>query len=47
MRWRPSPRTGIPDPFDRIIAATALTLGLPLLTADERIREALGERAVW
>src|SRR5277367_5730548 len=25
------------DPFDRIIAATALTEGIPLVTADERI----------
>jgi PIN domain nuclease of toxin-antitoxin system len=40
-------REEVPDPFDRIIAATALLAGLPLLTADERIRAALGERAVW
>ena len=26
------------DPFDRIIVATALTEGIPLVTADERIR---------
>jgi PIN domain nuclease of toxin-antitoxin system len=25
------------DPFDRMIAATALRLGIPLITADERI----------
>jgi PIN domain nuclease of toxin-antitoxin system len=37
----------VTDPFDRIIAATALLAGLPLLTADARIREALGERAGW
>jgi PIN domain nuclease of toxin-antitoxin system len=41
------PRETVPDPFDRIIAATALTLDLPLVTADESIHEALGERAVW
>lgn len=37
----------VPDPFDRIIAATALTIDLPLVTADERIHESLGERAIW
>ena len=40
-------REQVPDPFDRIIAATAVLADLPLLTADERIRSALGERAVW
>jgi PIN domain nuclease of toxin-antitoxin system len=40
-------REQVPDPFDRIIAATALLADLPLLTADARIRAALGERAVW
>ncbi len=40
-------REQVPDPFDRIIAATAVLADLPLLTADERIRTALGERAVW
>lgn len=40
-------RDAVPDPFDRIIAATALTAGLPLVTADERLRAALGERTVW
>jgi len=37
----------VPDPFDRIIAATALAVGLPLVTADEQIQKALSERAVW
>lgn len=37
----------VPDPFDRIIAATAVAVDLPLVTADEQIQEALGERAVW
>ena len=40
-------RDAVPDPFDRIIAATALTTDLPLVTADERLHAALGERAVW
>jgi PIN domain nuclease of toxin-antitoxin system len=40
-------RDQVPDPFDRIIAATALLADLPLVTADRRIQQALGERAVW
>jgi PIN domain nuclease of toxin-antitoxin system len=40
-------REQVPDPFDRIIAATALLTGLPLVTADTRIQRALGTRAVW
>jgi PIN domain nuclease of toxin-antitoxin system len=41
------PRDQVPDPFDRIIAATALRLDLPLVTADESIQGAIGERAIW
>jgi PIN domain nuclease of toxin-antitoxin system len=41
------PREEVRDPFDRIIAATALTLDLPLVSADEDIQEAIGERAIW
>ncbi len=41
------PREKVPDPFDRIIAATALTLDLPLVSADEDIRGAIGERVIW
>ena len=41
------PREKVPDPFDRIIAATALTLDLPLVSADKDIQEAIGERAIW
>jgi PIN domain nuclease of toxin-antitoxin system len=40
-------REKVPDPFDRIIAATALMLDLPLVSADEDIQGAIGERAVW
>jgi len=36
----------VPDMPDRIIAATALTLGLPLITCDQRIRAA-GIRTIW
>jgi PIN domain nuclease of toxin-antitoxin system len=41
------PREQVPDPFDRIIAATALTLDLPLVSADEDIQRAIGERVIW
>ena len=41
------PREKVPDPFDRIIAATALTLDLPLVSADEDIQGAISERVVW
>jgi predicted nucleic acid-binding protein len=34
------PRSIVPDLPDRIIAATALVLGLPLVTADRQIRAA-------
>jgi PIN domain nuclease of toxin-antitoxin system len=39
-------RTEIPDMPDRIVAATALSLGVPLVTRDERIR-ASSIRTVW
>ena len=35
------------DPADRLIAATALALGAPLVTADERLRAGLPALAVW
>ncbi|HYY69606.1 MAG TPA: type II toxin-antitoxin system VapC family toxin [Terriglobales bacterium] len=35
------------DPADRIIAATALVEGLPLLTADQAIRRARAVRTIW
>jgi PIN domain nuclease of toxin-antitoxin system len=40
------PRNIAPDMPDRIIAATALHLGLPLVTLDQRIRAA-GIQTVW
>lgn len=39
-------RDGVPDMPDRIIAATALCLGLPLITRDGKIRAA-GIETVW
>ena len=41
------PREQVPDPFDRIIAATALKLDLPLVSADEDIQGAIRERVIW
>jgi PIN domain nuclease of toxin-antitoxin system len=35
------------DPFDRMIAGTALRLGLPLLTRDRKIGEATSVKTVW
>jgi PIN domain nuclease of toxin-antitoxin system len=40
------PRDVIPDMPDRIIAATALYLGLPLVTRDRRIQSA-GITTIW
>ena len=39
-------RVAVPELPDRIIAATALHLGVPLLTRDERIRVS-GVPTVW
>jgi PIN domain nuclease of toxin-antitoxin system len=41
------PRALVPDMPDRIIAATALTLGLPLVTKDHRIRALSNIATVW
>ena len=35
------------DPMDKIIAATALVEGLPLLTADERIHHSRVVETIW
>ncbi len=40
------PRDVAPDMPDRIIAATALHLGLPLITRDQRLQSA-GVRTIW
>ncbi|MBI2767361.1 MAG: type II toxin-antitoxin system VapC family toxin [Chloroflexi bacterium] len=40
------PRDAVPDMPDRIIAATALHLGLPLVTRDGKIR-ASGVDSIW
>ena len=38
---------GLVDPFDRLIAGTALRLGAPLITSDERIRQSRLVRTMW
>jgi len=40
------PRASVPDMPDRIIAATALHLGLPLVTRDQRLQGTL-VRTIW
>jgi len=35
------------DPFDRLIAGTAVALGLPLITADTRIAAARRVQVIW
>lgn len=35
------------DPADQLIAATAIELGLPLVTADERLQSLPGLRTIW
>ena len=41
------PRSAVPDMPDRIIAATALHLGLPLITSDVNIRKLTNISTVW
>ena len=41
------PNTYPKDPMDRIIGATALVEGLPLITADEHIRRAKAVKTIW
>ncbi len=41
------PSTFPKDPADRLIAATAMVEGAPLVTADERIRAAKVVRTIW
>lgn len=41
------PRVTVPDMPDRIIAATALNLNLPLVTRDASIRELTNVTSIW
>lgn len=43
---RKIPRDAVPDMPDRIIAATAVYLGLPLVTRDRRLQSA-GIKTIW
>ena len=36
-----------PDPADRLIAATAMTMGLPLITRDDKIRDYPHVQTIW
>ncbi len=44
---RQIPRATVPEMPDRIIAATALALGLPLVTADTEIRNLTNITIIW
>jgi len=37
----------IPDPADRIITATAMTMGLPLVTSDNKIIDYPHVQTIW
>ena len=41
------PRDVVPDMSDRIIAATALQLNLPLVTSDHKIRATTAIQTIW
>jgi PIN domain nuclease of toxin-antitoxin system len=41
------PRDALGDPWDRFITATAMALGLPLVTRDRRIRESGPVETIW
>jgi PIN domain nuclease of toxin-antitoxin system len=41
------PRTVVPEMPDRIIAATALELGIPLVTRDHKIRALTNITTIW
>jgi PIN domain nuclease of toxin-antitoxin system len=41
------PPTVPSDPFDRVIVATALCEGMPLVTSDQRIQDSKVVRTIW
>jgi PIN domain nuclease of toxin-antitoxin system len=45
--FRQIPRDALGDPWDRFITATAMALGLPLVTRDGRIRESGLVDTIW
>lgn len=40
------PRERVPDPWDRLIAATSMYLNFPLISKDETLRE-IGIEVIW
>jgi len=40
------PRERVPDPWDRLIAATSMYLNFPLITKDETLKE-IGIEVIW
>jgi len=45
--FRQIPRDALGDPWDRFITATAMVLGLPLVTRDRRITELRLVETIW
>jgi PIN domain nuclease of toxin-antitoxin system len=41
------PQDAVPDPFDRMIAATAVALGVPLVTCDRKLRALSAVETIW
>jgi PIN domain nuclease of toxin-antitoxin system len=41
------PRDAVPDPFDRMIAATSVALGVPLVTCDRRLQALPAVETIW
>lgn len=41
------PRAAVADPFDRMIAATALARAVPLVTYDRRLRQLAALGTIW
>jgi len=40
------PRSKIPDPWDRLIAATSIYLKIPLITRDKSLQK-IGLKIIW
>jgi PIN domain nuclease of toxin-antitoxin system len=47
MRFERIPRAVLPDPWDRLIVATAVVLDAPLVTRDRRIEKSGLVRTIW
>ena len=41
------PRAASPDPFDRMVAGTAMAAGLPLITADAKLAKVADLAVIW